>query len=98
MKANELTQERFPFICGDRENPILQKCREFLEWKIDPPTFEDFIISKNTELTQEDERLYWLYQSWAFGRPWIMDGAPEYAQAFRLEIIQILDGERPKWE
>lgn len=32
------------------------------------------------------------------GRPGIMDGPPEYAEAFRLEILRVLDGEKLNWE
>ncbi len=98
MKTSELTQEKFPFIVGDRENPILQTCRDFLTGKIDRQTFETFVIQTNNQLKEEDQRLDQLYSSWAMWRPGIMDGAPQVAEDFRLEVIQILDGERPKWE
>ena len=97
MKTNELTEEAFPFIFGDRQNPILQTCRDFLAWSIDRSQFEAFVIKTNTELKSEDEKLDQVYRSWGMGRPGIMDGPPEYAEAFRLEILRVLDGEKLNW-
>lgn len=98
MKANELTQEKFPAIFWDRDNPILRTCRDFLEWRIDRQDFEAFVIETNTWLKEEYEKLDQFYRSWGMGRSGIMDGAPQYAEFFRLEVIQILDGKKPKWE
>lgn len=88
MSNVSFTEQEFPNIFS--EESLIADCQNFLAWGISREAFEVLANKRVEELRAEDQKSDELYRSWGMWRPWIMDGAVQWAPNIRAEVNRLL--------